>query len=470
MNLNMYLGEVQTQTESMNTVCVATIQGMEQAIQSIDAFAIDTVLQGQTYSSAKSFFVQTFRPLAQGIIYLCEELIRQNDAFPNQFESKVASTDVIEQELLEQIKEMDRMKTSMEAISQTMPIPGMDAMANLFTAMRHKLQEKLDHLYEFNQTSSNNYNTAIQLAASIATGLAEVQSGKGFSPASGTFSTQGLNMEWTTSIQSITEERARQTEIKEITLQEQQTALQEQEDNRPWYEKTAIVAREYANGVIEFFQGAGSAVAEDYIGLTPPDNDKLESNATYQAGRFTGHVLSTVGSIVEIFEGISVIGGANFLTFVAEVGTGGLASPIVLPLDAVATAAGVGAVTHGGYVGHRSIQNAKDTLQRFQASSGGGKSVKKADNMKDFFEDGFGNEIERKVSKTSKKYQGQTVYKVDKKVDNPHLKKGDQFYLDNLHKDHIEVFDKQGNFRAVLDLDGNINIDKTKKALGRKLK
>ncbi|PGA71757.1 hypothetical protein COL87_11330 [Bacillus pseudomycoides] len=90
--------------------------------------------------------------------------------------------------------------------------------------------------------------------------------------------------------------------------------------------------------------------------------------------------------------------------------------------------------------------------------------------MKDFFEDGFGNEIERKVSKTSKKYQGQTVYKVDKKVDNPHLKKGDQFYLDNLHKDHIEVFDKQGNFRAVLDLDGNINIDKTKKALGRKLK
>ncbi|EOQ02271.1 hypothetical protein KOY_02260 [Bacillus cereus VDM021] len=75
MSLNMYLGEVHTQTQSMNAVCTATIQGMEQAIQSIDAFAVDTVLQGQTYSSAKSFFVQTFRPLAQGIIYLCEELI-----------------------------------------------------------------------------------------------------------------------------------------------------------------------------------------------------------------------------------------------------------------------------------------------------------------------------------------------------------------------------------------------------------
>jgi len=212
MSLNMYLGEVHTQTQSMNAVCTATIQGMEQAIQSIDAFAVDTVLQGQTYSSAKSFFVQTFRPLAQGIVYLCEELILQNDAFPSQFESKVASTDVIEQELLEQIKEIDRMKASMEAITQTMPIPSMDAMANLFTVMRKKLQEKLDHLYQFNQTSSNNYSTAIQLAASIAMGLAEVQSGKGFSPASGTFSTQGLNMEWTTSIQEITEDRKRQAD------------------------------------------------------------------------------------------------------------------------------------------------------------------------------------------------------------------------------------------------------------------
>ncbi|PFZ28224.1 T7SS effector LXG polymorphic toxin, partial [Bacillus wiedmannii] len=179
MSLNMYLGEVQSQTQSMNAVCNATIQGMEQVIQSIDAFAIDTVLQGQTYSSAKSFFVQTFRPLAQGIIYLCEELIRQNDAFPSQFQSQVSTTDVIEQEILEQIREIDRMIASTEALNQTIPISGMDAMVNIFAVMKRKLQEKLEHLYEFNYTSNSNYDTALQLAASIATGLAEVQSGKG---------------------------------------------------------------------------------------------------------------------------------------------------------------------------------------------------------------------------------------------------------------------------------------------------
>ncbi|MGG3528911.1 GH-E family nuclease [Bacillus pseudomycoides] len=409
MNLNMYLGEVQSQTQSMNAVCTTTIQGMEQAIQSIDAFAIDTVLQGQTYSSAKSFFVQTFRPLAQGIIFLCEELIRQNDAFPSQFQSKVASTDVIEQELREQIREIDRMKTSMEAVSQAMPLPGMDAMANLFTAMRHKLQEKLDHLHEFNQTSSNNYSTAIQLAASIATGLAEVQSGKGFSLASGTFSTQGLNMEWTASIQAIEEDRKRQADnlLNGSSIEEGAMCgpLNSEKKDESLLDKFKHGVEDIYEIASDFIQGAGSAVAEDYIGLTPPDNDKLESNATYQAGRFTGHVLSTVGSIVEIFEGISVIGGANFLTFVAEVGSGGLASPIVLPLDAVATAAGLGAVRHGGFVLNKSIQNAQDTLQKFQSSSPSGGSSSSPSTWNEFQTANKGKYSKDEMSKAWDKYK-----------------------------------------------------------------
>ncbi|HHB2777987.1 TPA: T7SS effector LXG polymorphic toxin, partial [Bacillus cereus] len=210
MGLNMYLGEVQAQTESMNAFCVATIQGMEQVINSIDAFVGDTILQGKTYDTGKTFFAQTFRPLAQGIIYLCEELIRQNNSFPNDFQSQVATTDVIEQEIREQIREIDRMKADIEGTSST--LPGMQVMVGIYDTMKQKLQEKLEYLYEFNYVSSSNYDTALQLATSIAQGLAEVQSGKGFSPASGTFSIQDLNMNWTASIQKITEEKARESD------------------------------------------------------------------------------------------------------------------------------------------------------------------------------------------------------------------------------------------------------------------
>ncbi|HFJ9246557.1 MULTISPECIES: T7SS effector LXG polymorphic toxin [Bacillus] len=212
MSLNMYLGEVQSQTQSMNAICNATIQSMEQAIQSIDAFAIDTVLQGQTYSSAKAYLVQTFRPLAQGIICLCEELIRQNEAFPNDFQAKVASTDVIEHEIRQQIQEINQSIASIEAIEVLTPMPGVDAIIAVLIAMRKKLEEKLERLYEFNHSSSNNYSTALQLAASITAGLAEVQSGKGFSPVSGTFHSEKLNMEWAKQIQIIIEEKIRKSD------------------------------------------------------------------------------------------------------------------------------------------------------------------------------------------------------------------------------------------------------------------
>ncbi|PFB65684.1 T7SS effector LXG polymorphic toxin, partial [Bacillus cereus] len=380
MSLNMYLGEVQSQTQSMNAICNATIQSMEQAIQSIDAFAIDTVLQGQTYSSAKAYLVQTFRPLAQGIICLCEELIRQNEAFPNEFQAKVASTDVIEQEIREQIRGINQSITSIEAIEVLTPMLGVSAIVTVLGAMRKKLEEKLERLQEFEHSSSNNYSTALQLAASITAGLAEVQSGKGFSPVSGTFSTQGLNMDWVSSIQGIIEETARKNEMKEITLQKQEMNLQEQEDNRSWHEKTAIYAQSFLHGVIEFFQGAGDAALENFVGLQPHENDKLESKTTYQAGRLAGNVISIAGSIVEMFEAISLIGGSNFLTIVAEVGTGGLASPIVIPLDIAATATGASLFVHGGFVWNKSIQNTKDTIQKIRSSGGGAANGKPSSN------------------------------------------------------------------------------------------
>ncbi|CQI97849.1 Uncharacterised protein [Yersinia rohdei] len=79
--------------------------------------------------------------------------------------------------------------------------------------------------------------------------------------------------------------------------------------------------------------------------------------------------------------------------------------------------------------------------------------------------------LKRYLKKTSKLYQGQSVYLANKPVGD-YIQKGDQFYLDAKHKDHIEVFDSTGTkVRAVLNLDGSFNDAKTKaaKAEGRRL-
>ncbi|MFN1150345.1 hemolysin BL-binding protein, partial [Serratia liquefaciens] len=93
-------------------------------------------------------------------------------------------------------------------------------------------------------------------------------------------------------------------------------------------------------------------------------------------------------------------------------------------------------------------------------------------NMGEFFrQPGFGSQVKDLSKKTSKQYQGQSVYKADKPIGD-FIKRGDQFYLDAKHKDHIEVFDSTGTkVKAVLNLDGSYNKKKTEVAIqeGRRL-
>nr|WP_255299847.1 pre-toxin TG domain-containing protein [Bacillus cereus] len=265
-------------------------------------------LQGQTYSSAKSFFVQTFRPLAQGIIYLCEELIRQNDAFPSQFQSKVASTDVIEQEIREQIQEINQSIASIEAVDVAMPMPGIDAIVAVLVAMRKKLEEKLEHLYEFNYTSSNNYSTALQLASSIATGLAEVQSGKGFSPVSGTFSTQDLNMEWTTSIQIITEDRNRQTDnlLNSSTIEEEVIDGRSSSES----EEKGFDGKKLARDIAGEISGEYD-VRRAWDGVDPSTGEKLSTLDRFLAGGMAVAGLTPIGKLSKVGKGVKMTADAT---------------------------------------------------------------------------------------------------------------------------------------------------------------
>ena len=101
---------------------------------------------------------------------------------------------------------------------------------------------------------------------------------------------------------------------------------------------------------------------------------------------------------------------------------------------------------------------------------GGKRIVNPVSNMNEFFDMEFGKTISNSLTKSKVKYDGQSIYKVERKTDNQYLKKGYGVYLDALHKDHLEVIDKTGNVKYVLNLDGTLNPDKTKKALGRVVK
>lgn len=87
--------------------------------------------------------------------------------------------------------------------------------------------------------------------------------------------------------------------------------------------------------------------------------------------------------------------------------------------------------------------------------------------MKEFFRDmEFGQLLEKNSIKLNQKYNGQTIYLLNKKI-NKTIKKGFYYYLDSLHYDHLEVFDNNGIVRAVLNLDGTLNEMKTIQAVNQ---
>ncbi|MBC1984631.1 polymorphic toxin type 15 domain-containing protein [Listeria booriae] len=199
MSLNVFLGEIDAQSESMVASYHDMIEAMEGLMRAVNEFAFDRELQGKTYDSAKQYFAATYRPLAQGMICLCEELIRQNQAFPQKFRADVATTDVIENEVRDQIRQLDTQIQDIEKLSNN--VVGMALITPIFVDLKQKLQEKLEALYQFDAETATSFDRAMDLTKNIVQGLAEIDNDKAFQAKTGTFHTMGLNMTWRSALQ-----------------------------------------------------------------------------------------------------------------------------------------------------------------------------------------------------------------------------------------------------------------------------
>ena len=97
--------------------------------------------------------------------------------------------------------------------------------------------------------------------------------------------------------------------------------------------------------LIEFTTGFNAAIVEDFSVL-PVSVVNTQKRGSYAKGATAGHVASVVLGAIETIIG----GGGDLLAGTAEIGSGGLASPIALPAAALSTAGivqGVSAVAKG---------------------------------------------------------------------------------------------------------------------------
>ncbi len=226
MGIDMYLGEVENQTTSVETFCQLTIAGMEDVIRAIDTFNLEPSLQGKAYASAKRYFMETYRVLAEGMILLCQDLQEPNKQLTTNFQAEVADTDIIEEELVQQIEEMERLQAGLNDMLDQFPL--LKPMDAVYTMCKKKLVTKLESLRLFHQTSATYFDPVIQQAKNLQAGLTEVLQHTGFNASSGTFSTMGMNMSWVASIEKAwTADQKKKQEAAEEAL------IKEYEENMP---------------------------------------------------------------------------------------------------------------------------------------------------------------------------------------------------------------------------------------------
>jgi hypothetical protein len=106
----------------------------------------------------------------------------------------------------------------------------------------------------------------------------------------------------------------------------------------------------------------------------------------------------------------------------------------------------------------------KQNVQKPASQKDGRPAVLRVDNIGQLKETPFGKQIERFSRPTSKYYQKEKIFRVESDI-NDYLREGEYFYLDHAHKDHFEVFDSRGRGVRVLNLDGTLNVEKTKAVL-----
>src|SRR5699024_4189397 len=120
--------------------------------------------------------------------------IRQNSNYPNDFRSQVATTDVIEDKVKMQIDKINDLIDKVESVNDALPV--LNPIISIYQDMKRTLERKLEHLYEFNTATSDNYDLALELADNVLEGLNQVHNNNGFNSKDGTFSTEKMDLDW----------------------------------------------------------------------------------------------------------------------------------------------------------------------------------------------------------------------------------------------------------------------------------
>ncbi|WP_413517836.1 T7SS effector LXG polymorphic toxin [Carnobacterium maltaromaticum] len=194
MSINMYVGEVRQQVQSINSSCQSTVATIEQIQQALSAIIIEPGFKGATYESMKNYFNTVYMPVTKGFILVCKRMIEANQQFLNRYLDQVDVNSLQESVLEERIRQYNRLSEMLDSI-----VDPVGFNARMIDGLQDMLQEtvrKLDALREYDYFSIQIFDELESQLATLEAGVSILSEGKAWNQSTGTFSTMGLNLDW----------------------------------------------------------------------------------------------------------------------------------------------------------------------------------------------------------------------------------------------------------------------------------
>ena len=128
MGIDMYLEQSQLQSSSVATMCQSQVEAYQDLQSAIQKFSEDTEsLKGDAYDSARSFFASVLLPLSKGGRLYAETFSQAIKKLPEDYQTMVDSKSWREDDLLDKIRQEEKMIAYLDEVNQSLSSLTMDS-------------------------------------------------------------------------------------------------------------------------------------------------------------------------------------------------------------------------------------------------------------------------------------------------------------------------------------------------------
>lgn len=198
----MFLNSAYTQREVIKSICGNISKDMETLKKKLLDFINESELEGKSYDSAKKYLDSTYIPLINGFILLSNEIVQAQEKFIKQYKSRVDVNSLQSKVLKNQIYRINRIIYELQSMTPFNSVVGFGIENMIFNYQysKNKIEEKLEKLINFNDSSVEIFSDVESLLNDVKKGILEISSTGSWDSVNKVFISNSSNSEWATNL------------------------------------------------------------------------------------------------------------------------------------------------------------------------------------------------------------------------------------------------------------------------------